>query len=147
MTICEFFIITSNFILYISKSLPRKCGSLYVSQPYGPPWPVRKRALLFFLSLSSYVMNGVPASKHPMKMYQHKGNRLPIFWQWSASCHLRDWNAPTNTRHPEFELNILPHCSVCVWNFVSHVNLLHPKCTYRYTETYFILPQIIYSCI
>jgi hypothetical protein len=55
-------------------------------------------------------MNGVPASKHPMKMYHHKGNRLSIFWQWSASCHLRGWNAPTNTRwHPEFELPNIHH--------------------------------------
>jgi hypothetical protein len=155
-------------------------------------------------------MNGVPAPKHPIKMYQHKGNRLPTFWQWSAftwglkypnkyKMTPRVWIAkhtpymqytvefPFNA--PQFEglpnlglekvdnfsiffnlvsVSILPqrnikwgfscngvhkeNLNIClivlyVWNFVSLVNLLHPQHTYRYTETYFVLPQVVYSCI
>jgi hypothetical protein len=36
--------------------LPRKCGSLDVSNPHGPPWPVTRTALLSFLHMQSLLI-------------------------------------------------------------------------------------------
>jgi hypothetical protein len=54
--------LSANVLEEINNSFHNgKCGSLNLSQPYGPPWPVKGISLLYFTLLKEYKLS---SSRH-----------------------------------------------------------------------------------
>jgi hypothetical protein len=53
----------------LTTSLSKKCGSLDVSQPYGPPLPVTRIALPFCLSFFLFSLHFLVSFRKPDKLH------------------------------------------------------------------------------